>query len=132
MISVAGVMPGVRSPVGELYDDYSKWFREENLMYLRDVQDHFQQALEFVKADQEILSGMIDLYLSLMSQKTNDKMKILTVISTIFMPLTLIAGIYGMNCQHMPELGWELGYPMVLMFMLIFGIGRFLKRKDCF
>ena len=75
---------------------------------------------------------MIDLYLLLMSQKTNDKMKVLTVISTIFMPLTLIAGIYGMNFQHMPELGWELGYPMVLMFMLIVGIGWFLKRKDWF
>ena len=76
MISVARVMPAVRSLVGELYDDYSEWFSEENLMYLRDVQDHSQQALEFVKADQEILSGMIDLYLSLMSQKTNDKMKV--------------------------------------------------------
>ena len=72
-------------------------------MYLRDVQDHSQQALEFVKADQEMLSGMMDLYLSLMSQKTNDKMKVLAGISTIFMPLTLIAGIYGMNfsiCQN--------------------------------
>ena len=107
---------------------------EENLMYLRDVQDHSQQALEFVKADQEILSGMIDLYLSLMCQKTNDKMKVLAVISTIFMPLTLIAGIYGMNFQHMPELGWEYSYPMVLLAMLIIGIGIcwFLKQKDWF
>ena len=134
MISVARVMPSVRNLVGELYEDYSEWFREENLMYLRDVQDHSQQALEFVKADQEILSGMIDLYLSLMSQKTNDKMKVLAVISTIFMPLTLIAGIYGMNFQHMPELGWEYGYPMVLLAMLIIGIGIgwFLKQKDWF
>ena len=132
MISVARVMPSVRSLVGELYDDYSEWFREENLMYLRDVQDHSQQALEFVKADQEILSGMIDLYLSPMSQKTNDKMKVLAVISTIFMPLTLIAGVYGMNFQHIPELGWEFGYPMVLLFMLVIGmgIGWFLKQKD--
>ena len=83
MISVARVMPSVRSLVGELYDDYSEWFREENLMYLRDVQDHSQQALEFVKADQEILSGMIDLYLSLMSQKTNDKMKVLGFVTRI-------------------------------------------------
>ena len=77
---------------------------------------------------------MIDLYLSLISQKTNDMMKVLAVISTIFMPLTLIAGIYVMNFQHMPELGWELGYPMVLIFMLIvgIGIGWFLKRRDWF
>ena len=59
-------------------------------MYLRDVQDHSQQALEFVKADQEILSGMIDLYLSPMSQKTNDKMKVLAVISTIWSGLEYI------------------------------------------
>ena len=69
MITFARVMPTVRSLVGELYDDSSECFREENLMYLRDVQDHSQHALEFVKADQEILSGMIDLYLSLISQK---------------------------------------------------------------
>ena len=123
MISVASVMPAVRSIIGDLYDDYSEWFLEENLMYLRDFQDHSQQALKFVKADREILSEMIDLYLSLMSQNTNDKMKVLAVISTILMPLTLITGIYGMNIQLMPEQGWEFGYPMVLSFMLIVGIG---------
>ena len=58
-----------------------------------------------------------------MSQNTNDKMKVLAVISTILMPLTLITGIYGMNIQLMPEQGWEFGYPMVLSFMLIVGIG---------
>ena len=79
-------------------------FVKKILMYLRDVQDHSQQALKFVEADQEILSGMIDLYLSLMSQKTIDKMKVWAVISTIFTPLTLIAGIYGMNFQRMPDL----------------------------
>ena len=63
MISVASVMPAVRSIIGDLYDDYSEWFLEENLMYLRDFQDHSQQALKFVKADREILSEMIDLYL---------------------------------------------------------------------
>ena len=101
-------------------------------MYLIDVQDRSRQALEFMEADQEILSGMIDLYLSLMSQKTNEKMKVLAVISTIFMPLALIAGIYGMNFQHIPELGWEFSYPMVLLFLLIVGIGWFLKRKVWF
>ena len=105
MIFVATVMPAVRSIVGESYVDYSEWLLEENLMNLRDAQDHSQQTLEFVKADQEILSVMIDLYLSSMNQKTNDKMKVLAVTSIIFMPMTLIAGIYGMNFRHMPELG---------------------------
>ena len=132
MISVARVMPADRSLVGELYDDYSEWIREKNLMYLRDVQDHSRQALEFIEADQEILSGLINLYLSLTSQRTNDKMKVLAVISTSFMPLVLIAGIYGMNFQHIPELGWEFSYPMVLLFLLIVGIGWFLKRKVWF
>ncbi|MDG2195678.1 MAG: CorA family divalent cation transporter [SAR324 cluster bacterium] len=134
MISVARVIPSVRSLVGEFYKNYSDWFNEENLMYLRDVQDHSQQALEFVKADQEILSGMIDLYLSRMIQKTNDKMKVLAVFSLIFMLLTFIAGICGMNFEHMPELVWEFGSPMVQLFMLIIGIGIgwFLKQKDWF
>ena len=105
MIFVATVMPAVRSIVGESYVDYSEWLLEENLMNLRDVQDHSQQTLEFVKADLEILSVMIDLYLSSMNQKTNDKMKVLAVTSIIFMPMTLIAGICGMNFRHMPELG---------------------------
>ena len=105
MIFVATVMPAVRSIVGESYVDYSEWLLEENLMNLRDAQDHSQQTLEFVKADLEILSVMIDLYLSSMNQKTNDKMKVLAVTSIIFMPMTLIAGICGMNFRHMPELG---------------------------
>ena len=83
MITVARALPAVRSLVGELYDDNSEWYREENLMCLRMVR-YSRHALEFVKADQEILSDMIDLYLSLMSQKSNDKKKVLAVISTIY------------------------------------------------
>lgn len=134
MISVGRVVPAVRTMIGELYEDYVDWFRSETLLYLKDVQDHSQQALEFVRADQEILAGMIDLYLSLMSQKTNDQMRILAVISTIFMPLTLIAGIYGMNFEHMPELGWDFGYPVVIGVMALIGggIGWFLKHRNWF
>jgi magnesium transporter len=134
MIGVGKLMPAVKTLVQELAEDYEEGFRPEILPYLNDVQDHVQQALDFVRSDQEILSGMIDLYLSLMTQKTNDRMQLLAVISTIFMPLTLVAGIYGMNFEHMPELHSEYGYPITLAAMLCLGvgIGFYLKRKGWF
>ena len=76
-------------------------------------------------------SSLLDIYLSSISNKTNEIMKVLTIIATIFIPLTLIAGIYGMNFKYMPELGWKYGYPLVLAVMLVIGIGMvvYFKRK---
>ncbi len=64
-----------------------------------------------------MLSGMLDIYLSSVSNRMNQVMKVLTIIATIFIPLTFIAGLYGMNFKYMPELGWPWGYPMVMAFM---------------
>jgi len=64
-----------------------------------------------------MISGMLDIYLSTISNRLNEVMKVLTIIATIFMPLTFISGVYGMNFQHMPELEWRWGYPAVLLFM---------------
>jgi magnesium transporter len=69
-----------------------------------------------------MISGMLDIYLSSVSNRMNEVMKVLTIIATIFIPLTLIAGIYGMNFQYMPELGWRWGYPMVWLVMLVIGV----------
>ena len=74
---------------------------------------------------------MIDLYLSLMSQKSNVKKKVLAMLSTVYAADSNCC-TYGMNFQHMPELGWEFGCPKVLLFMIIIGIGLFLKQKDWF
>jgi magnesium transporter len=79
-----------------------------------------------------MLSGMLDIYLSSVSNRLNSVMKVLTIIATIFMPLTFIAGIYGMNFKYMPELGWRWGYPAVWLVVVVIGISMlvyFRKRK---
>jgi len=81
-----------------------------------------------------MLSGMLDIYLSSVSNRMNEVMKVLTIIATIFIPLTFIAGIYGMNFQNMPELGWRWGYFAVLLVMVVIGISMlvYFKRKRWF
>jgi magnesium transporter len=88
-------------------------------IYLRDVYDHTIQVIDAIETYRDLLSGMLDIYLSSISNKMNEIMKVLTIIGTIFIPLTFIAGIYGMNFSYMPELGWRWGYPIVLTVMLI-------------
>jgi magnesium transporter len=82
--------------------------------FIRDVYDHTVQIIESVETLRDIVSGMLDTYLSTISFQMNKTMSVLTIIATIFIPLTFIAGIYGMNFRHMPELEWRIGYPLVL------------------
>ena len=86
-------------------------------VYLRDLHDHCYQLIDTVEILREIASGMRDLYLSNLNQRTNEIMKVLTVIASIFIPLTFVAGIYGMNFEHMPELAFPWAYPAVLGLM---------------
>ena len=92
--------------------------RESTGMYVRDLYDHTIQVVETTESFRDLLSGMADMYLSSVSNRMNEVMKVLTIIATIFIPLTFIAGIYGMNFQYMPELQWPWGYPLVLGVML--------------
>jgi magnesium transporter len=87
-------------------------------IYLRDVYDHTIQVIDALETFRDMLSGMLDIYLSSVSNRMNEVMKVLTIIATIFIPLTLVAGIYGMNFKYMPELDWFWGYPMVYTVML--------------
>lgn len=89
----------------------------ETVPYLRDVQDHTVQAAEIIELLREMLAGMLDLYMSRISNRMNEVMKVLTIIATLFIPITFIAGVYGMNFTHMPELGHPWGYPAVLGLM---------------
>jgi len=101
-------------------------------IYLRDVYDHAIQAIDTIETLRDVVSGLLDIYLSTISNRMNEVMKVLTIIATIFIPLTLIAGIYGMNFEHMPELDWRWGYPMVWLVMILIGIGMliyFRRRK---
>ncbi len=107
-------------------------------IYLRDVYDHTIQVIDAVESFRDMLSGMLDLYLSSISNKMNEVMKVLTIIATIFIPLTFIAGIYGMNFNseasplNMPELNWYYGYPAVWLIMLGIGVFMFFyfRRKQ--
>ena len=100
-------------------------------VYLRDVYDHTIQVIDTVETFRDMLSSMLDIYLSSISNRTNSVMKVLTVIATIFMPLTWIAGIYGMNFKNMPELGWSYGYVAVWLAMLAVAGGMviYFKKK---
>ncbi|MCP1715543.1 magnesium transporter [Methanocalculus alkaliphilus] len=89
-------------------------------IYFRDIYDHTIQVIDAIESLRDITAGMLDLYLSTISFKMNEVMKVLTIIATIFIPLTFIAGVYGMNFMYMPELEWTLAYPAVLA--LMFGI----------
>ena len=113
----------LREVIGSLGRGESPFIKEGTLIYLRDVYDHTIQVLDTLETYRDILSGMLDIYLSSISNKMNQIMKVLTVISTIFIPLTFIAGVYGMNFKYMPELELVWAYPAVLVFMLAISLG---------
>ncbi len=100
-------------------------------IYLRDLYDHSIQVIDTLETYRDLVSGMVDMYLSSISNKLNEVMKVLTVISTIFIPLTFITGLYGMNFKFMPELEHPLGYFAVLAFMLAMAVTMFIyfRRK---
>ncbi|MFH1335154.1 MAG: magnesium/cobalt transporter CorA [Candidatus Zixiibacteriota bacterium] len=129
----------LRKSVWPLREVISRWEIEETPLikdttriYLRDVYDHTIQVIDSVETFRDMLSGMLDIYLSSISNRMNQVMKVLTIIATIFIPLTFIVGVYGMNFENMPELKWRVGYFMVLGIMVIiavFMLFNFRKRK---
>jgi magnesium transporter len=99
--------------------------------YLRDVYDHTIQIIDTVESYRDMISGMVDIYLSSISNKMNEVMKVLTIFASIFIPLTFVAGLYGMNFEFMPELKWHWGYFTLLSVMALIGISLvfYFKRK---
>ena len=91
----------------------------DSLAFFRDIYDHFVRVADLAEAYREGAQSAVEAYLSMSANKTNDIMKVLTQISTIMLPLTFIAGIYGMNFDHMPELHWVLGYPFAVSLMFV-------------
>ncbi len=100
-------------------------------VYFRDIYDHTIHCIDTLEAFREISASSLEIYLTSISNRTNDVMKVLTIISTIFLPLTFIAGVYGMNFVLMPELEWSWGYPVVLGVMAALALGMlvFFRRK---
>ncbi len=104
-------------------------FSESSRTYLRDVYDHTIQVVETLETFRDLLSSVLDIYLSSVSNRLNEVMKVLTMISTLFIPLTFIVGIYGMNFRFMPELDWKYGYLMVWAVMAAVAAGMFVFFK---
>lgn len=112
----------LREVIGSLEREEISLINEKTRIFLRDVYDHTIQVIDTLETFRDMASGMLDLYLSTISNRMNEVMKVLTVIATIFIPLTFIAGLYGMNFKNMPELEWHWGYPVTLVVMLVVGV----------
>lgn len=113
----------LRELLSRLSRDESPLVSEETQLYLRDVYDHVIHVMDSIDTIRELLASMLDLYLSSVSKRTNDIMKVLTLFASLFMPLTFIVGVYGMNFDVMPELRWTWGYPAVMLIMLLLVVG---------
>ena len=100
-------------------------------MYLRDCYDHSVQMMDLVETYREMASNLLDVYLSSVSNRLNEAMRFLTVISTIFIPLSFLVGVYGMNFERMPELKWAWGYPAVWGVIVVSAVSMlyFFKRR---
>lgn len=122
----------LREIVSSLIKDEHALFNEKTTIYLRDVYDHTVQIMSIVETYRDILSGMLDIYLSSMSNRTNEVMKVLTVFSTIFIPLSFLTGVYGMNFNYMPELSFKYGYPIfwgITIVLILYMINYFRKKN---
>ncbi len=124
----------LREAINGLERCESKLISKQTRIFLRDVYDHTIQVIDTVESLRDMVSGMLDMYMSSASNRMNEVMKVLTIIATIFIPLTFIAGIYGMNFEFMPELSVRWAYPAVLGVMGVVGLAMlmYFKKKNWF
>lgn len=121
----------LREVIGRLTRGETRTVRKDVRIYYRDLYDHTIQAIDTLESFRDMVLGLLDTYLSSMSNRMNEIMKVLTIIATIFIPLTFIVGVYGMNFKYMPELEYELAYPAVWAVMIVATLGMllFFRRK---
>jgi len=122
----------LREVIGTLERGELGVIRPETRVYLRDVHDHTLRVMDTVETLRELVSGMVEIYLSSSSNRINEIIKVLTILSTVFLPLTFVTGWYGMNFEHMPELGWPWAYPIVIAVMVgtVLVMLAYFKRKN--
>jgi magnesium transporter len=121
----------LREVISGITRDETSLITEATHPYLRDLYDHTVQVIDTVETFRDMVSGILDIYLSSVSNRMNEVMKVLTIIATIFIPLTFLAGIYGMNFEYMPELKWHWSYPVLWLVMIGIFIGMlfYFRRK---
>jgi magnesium transporter len=122
----------LREALSKVVKGETSFVQEENFRYYSDVYDHTVHLIDSLDTYKDLISSLMDIHINTMNRRMNEVMKLLTVITTIFIPLTFIAGIYGMNFENMPELTWRYGYPATLLTMgvvLIAMVYYFKKRK---
>jgi magnesium transporter len=119
----------LREVVGALLRREVKWVDEETLVHLQDVYDHVLRAMDLIDSQRELLGNAVDAPLAIMSNRMNSVMKMMTSWGAILLGATLVAGIYGMNFEHMPELDWRLGYPAVLTVIAVICTGLYVRFK---
>ncbi len=121
----------LRDVLSSLERGESELINESTSIFIRDLYDHVVQAMDTTETIRDILSSMLDIYLSSTSNRMNEIMKVLTIISTVFMPLSFIVGIYGMNIRNMPELGWPYMYPVLwgIMIAIAASMLYYFKKK---
>jgi len=122
VISIRKHVSPVRELIAEILRSESTLIDTKTHIYLRDVSDHAIRVTESIESYREILTGLLDIYISSVSNKMNETMKVLTVFASIFIPLTFLAGIYGMNFEYMPELHWKWAYPALWAVFIILPI----------
>ena len=132
MIMLRKVVWPLRELVSTLLHDSTPLLKETTAIYFRDLHDHIAQIIDGVEAYRDMLSGMLDVYLSIMSNRTNGVMKVMALFSAIFMPLTVITGIFGMNFKDFPELEWRYGFQGTVILMVVLAVGMiiFFRRKN--
>ncbi len=124
----------VREMIGTLFRGESTLLSDFIKPYLKDIYDHTIQIIDTIENFRDIITGILDVHLTRVSNRMNEIMKVLTIIATIFIPLTFLVGVYGMNFEYMPELKWRWGYPFLWLIMISVFIGMiaFFRKKKWF
>jgi magnesium transporter len=108
----------LRDALGKLVKDESSFIEEENLKYFSDIYDHVIHIIDSLDTYRDLASNLVDIYINTQNTRLNEVIRVLTIISTIFIPLTFLVGVYGMNFEHFPELTWKYGYLIIWIVML--------------
>jgi len=131
LIYIRRTISPLRELLGSILRSDSDLFKENTQLYFKDVYDHVLRISETIELQRDMIYGLLDMYQTHMSNKMNEIMKVLTVFASIFIPLTFLAGIYGMNFEYMPELKWRYAYPALWVVFIVVAVGLlvFFRKK---